>query len=129
MPGEECGVVSNMWYSFDYDLAHFVAMDGETDDVNSTEVPFEYDLTEGETFPLRNQTGVADAGPFGYINGSIYDIKAYEQYNWLAKDLVRNFFLYYIPRAPYSTGGENETFSRLAPSSFLREEKTLLICS
>lgn len=88
MPGAESGGVSNMWYSFDYGLAHFVAMDGETDYVNSTELSFAYDLTEGETSPLRNQTSVTDAGPFGYINGSIYDVKAYEQYNWLAKDLA-----------------------------------------
>jgi len=31
MPGEESGGVSNFWYSFDYGLAHFVSIDGETD--------------------------------------------------------------------------------------------------
>lgn len=77
-----------MWYSFDYGLAHFVAMDGETDYVNSTEKSFAQEVTDGETFPMRNETKAITAGPFGYVNGSRYDIKAYEQYNWLAKDLA-----------------------------------------
>ena len=37
MPGTETGGVGNMWYSFDYGLAHFIALDGETDYANSPE--------------------------------------------------------------------------------------------
>lgn len=37
MPGSESGGVTNFWYSFDYGLAHFVSMDGETDYANSPE--------------------------------------------------------------------------------------------
>ena len=51
MPGKESGGVGNMWYSFDYGLAHFISLDGETDFPYSPEYPFLRDLTAGETFP------------------------------------------------------------------------------
>jgi len=88
MPGAETGGVSNFWYSFDYGLAHFVSLDGETDFAYSPEYPFARDITGNETLPTEDQTFVTDSGPFGYINGSWKDNKAYEQYQWLAKDLA-----------------------------------------
>lgn len=88
MPGEETGGRSNFWYSFDYGLAHFVTLDAETDFPYSPEYPFVRDLEGNETLPTENQTYITDSGPFGYINGSWKDNKAYEQYNWLAKDLA-----------------------------------------
>ena len=88
MPGDETGGVSNFWYSFDYGLAHFVAIDGETDFPNSPEYPFVADLTGNETHPTENQTYITDSGPFGAINGSYKDNAAYAQYQWLAQDLA-----------------------------------------
>ncbi|KAE8330366.1 Metallo-dependent phosphatase-like protein [Aspergillus sergii] len=87
MPGSESGGVTNFWYSFDYGLAHFVSMDGETDYANSPEWSFAEDLTGDETFPTESETFVTDSGPFGAIDGSVKDTKAYEQYKWLKKDL------------------------------------------
>ncbi|KAF9773999.1 hypothetical protein IL306_008072 [Fusarium sp. DS 682] len=49
----------------------------------------ETDLLSGKTHPLPNMTHITDAGPFGSIHGSIKDNKAYEQYQWLKKDLAR----------------------------------------
>jgi hypothetical protein len=87
MPGNETGGVGNFWYSFDYGLAHFVAIDGETDFANSPEFPFVADLKGNETSPKENETFITDSGPFGAINGSFKDTKNYEQYQWLAEDL------------------------------------------
>lgn len=89
MPGAETGGQSSFWYSFDYGLAHFISLDGETDFAYSPEYPFARDLTGNETLPTENQTFVTDSGPFGYINGSWKDNKAYEQYQWLAADLAK----------------------------------------
>jgi Calcineurin-like phosphoesterase/Iron/zinc purple acid phosphatase-like protein C len=86
MPGEETGGVGNFWYSFDYGLAHFVALDGETDFAYSPEWPFVRDTPDA--LPTPEQTFVTDSGPFGAINGNWTDNKAYEQYQWLAKDLA-----------------------------------------
>ena len=44
MPGSESGGVGNFWYSFDYGLAHFVSVDGETDFPYSPEWPFVADV-------------------------------------------------------------------------------------
>lgn len=88
MPGSESGGVGNFWYSFDYGLAHFVSIDGETDFANSPEYPFVADLSGNETTPKENETYVTDSGPFGAINGSYKNTKNYEQYQWLAKDLA-----------------------------------------
>jgi hypothetical protein len=38
-----------------------------------------YPLSD-KTHPLANMTHITDAGPFGAINGSYKDNKAYEQY-------------------------------------------------
>ncbi|KAF5648635.1 acid phosphatase [Fusarium sp. NRRL 52700] len=54
----------------------------ETDDLEE-----ETYLESGRAHPLRNETYVTDAGPFGYIEGSIHDNKAYQQYQWLKEDL------------------------------------------
>ncbi|KAF5699699.1 acid phosphatase [Fusarium mundagurra] len=54
----------------------------ETDDLEE-----ETYLQSGKAHPLRNETYITDAGPFGYIEGSIHDNKAYEQYHWLKEDL------------------------------------------
>lgn len=88
MPGAESGGVGNFWYSFDYGLAHFVAIDGETDFAYSPEYPFARDLTGNETLPTEDQTFITDSGPFGAIDGNVNDNQAYQQYKWLAKDLA-----------------------------------------
>ena len=88
MPGDETGGVGNFWYSFDYGLAHFVSIDGETDYAYSPEYPFVRDLTGSETHPTEDQTYPNDSGPFGQIDGSWTDNQAYQQYQWLANDLA-----------------------------------------
>ncbi|TKA65427.1 Acid phosphatase [Friedmanniomyces simplex] len=88
MPGEESGGVGNFWYSFDYGLAHFVSVDGETDYPYSPEWPFARDVTGNETLPAENETFITDSGPFGTIEGDQWKVKtAYQQYQWLKKDL------------------------------------------
>jgi hypothetical protein len=88
MPGNESGGVGNFWYSFNYGLAHFVSIDGETDFPNSPEYPFVADLSGNETHPTEDETYITDSGPFGTIDGSYKVNTAYEQYNWLSKDLA-----------------------------------------
>jgi Calcineurin-like phosphoesterase len=89
MPGTETGGVGNFWYSFDYGLAHFVSIDGETDYAYSPEWPFQRDITGNETFPTENQTYVTDSGPFGAVDGNFSDSKSYAQYKWLDEDLAK----------------------------------------
>jgi hypothetical protein len=85
MPGKETGGSSNFWYSFDYGLAHFISIDGETDFANSPEYPFAREKGGGAT---EASTYITDAGPFGKVNGS-YSVNAnYEQIQWLQKDLA-----------------------------------------
>ncbi|KAK5230477.1 hypothetical protein LTR47_007619 [Exophiala xenobiotica] len=88
MPGGETGGVGNFWYSFDYGMVHFVALNGETDFPNSPEYPFEADLTGNETHPTEAQTYITDSGPFGAVDGSYSKVESYQQYKWLAKDLA-----------------------------------------
>lgn len=88
MPGAETGGVGNFWYSFDYGLAHFVSIDGETDFPYSPEWPFARDIKGNETHPTEGQTFITDSGPFGAVNGNITQNKNYEQYQWLLKDLA-----------------------------------------
>ncbi|KAL2840308.1 acid phosphatase [Aspergillus pseudoustus] len=88
MPGAETGGVGNFWYSFEYGLAHFISIDTETDFANSPQSPFAADVTGNETLPTEEETSLTDSGPFGRIEGSYKDNKAYEQYNWLKKDLA-----------------------------------------
>jgi hypothetical protein len=89
MPGAESGGVGNFWYSFDYGLAHFIALDGETDFPFSPEWPFLRDLKGNETFPKESETFVTDSGPFGAIDGNNWRVNsAYQQLQWLAKDLA-----------------------------------------
>ncbi|KAJ5166177.1 Acid phosphatase [Penicillium canariense] len=88
MPGEETGGVGNFWYSFDYGLAHFVSIDGETDYANSPEWSFAEDLSGDETHPKESETYLTDSGPFGAVDGSVKDTKSYAQYKWLQKDLA-----------------------------------------
>lgn len=88
MPGDVSGGRSNFWYSFDYGQAHFITFDGETDYYQSPEWPFVAELKGNETHPAKNRTFITDSGPFGNIDGNNYkDNKAYEQYQWLVKDL------------------------------------------
>jgi acid phosphatase len=87
MPGAETGGVGNFWYSFDYGLAHFVSMDGETDYANSPEWSFAEELSGNETHPKESETYLTDSGPFGRV-GNVKDTKSYEQYQWLKKDLA-----------------------------------------
>ncbi|KAH8736638.1 Metallo-dependent phosphatase-like protein [Ilyonectria robusta] len=87
MAGEASGGVGNFWYSFDYGLAHFVSIDTETDYAHSPEWPFARDLKGDESHPTASETYVTDSGPFGAV-GNYSDTKAYEQYQWLAKDLA-----------------------------------------
>lgn len=87
MPGLESGGVGNFWYSFDYGLAHFVSIDGETDFANSPEWPFLRDAKNG--LPTPSETYVTDSGPFGAIdNGAYTNNAAYQQVQWLAADLA-----------------------------------------
>ncbi|KAJ5946023.1 Metallo-dependent phosphatase-like protein [Penicillium verhagenii] len=86
MPGAESGGVSNFWYSFDYGLAHFVSMDGETDYANSPEWSFAEDVSGDETLPTESETFITDSGPFGAV-GSVDETTTYEQYKWLKADL------------------------------------------
>lgn len=89
MPGDETGGRGNMWYSFDYGMVHFISLDSETDFAYSPSYPFLRDLKPGETHPTPNETYPTDAGPFGRIDGNNWkDNKAYEQYQWLQKDLA-----------------------------------------
>ncbi|RHZ58046.1 hypothetical protein CDV55_104604 [Aspergillus turcosus] len=88
MPGPETGGVGNFWYSFDYGLAHFISMDGETDFANSPEWPFQEDVKGNETLPTASETYITDSGPFGAVDGSFKDTKSYAQYKWLKNDLA-----------------------------------------
>ncbi|KAL3472038.1 Metallo-dependent phosphatase-like protein [Aspergillus californicus] len=88
MPGAETGGVGNFWYSFDYGLAHFISLDGETDFAGSPMKNFREDVTGNETLPTASETSTTDSGPFGFIEGSTDDPKAYEQYQWLEQDLA-----------------------------------------
>ncbi|KAH8646176.1 Metallo-dependent phosphatase-like protein [Xylariales sp. PMI_506] len=85
MPGTESLGVGNFWYSFDYGLAHFIALDGETDFAYSPEWPFLRDNSDGK--PTAAETYPNDSGPFGNVDGSIYENESYEQYKWLIADL------------------------------------------
>ncbi|KAJ1552278.1 hypothetical protein HK405_011950, partial [Cladochytrium tenue] len=86
MPGNESGGVGSFWYSFDYGLAHFVSLNGETDYPYSPEWPFVRDSSDG--LPTEAETYSTDSGPFGYINGSWKTNTSYEQLVWLQKDLA-----------------------------------------
>lgn len=89
MPGAESGGVGGFWYSFDYGMVHFISLNGETDYAKSPESPFLDDLTGDETLPTEEQTYITDSGPFGYIHNNDYtNNQAYEQVQWLAKDLA-----------------------------------------
>jgi hypothetical protein len=89
MPGPESGGVGNFWYSFDYGLAHFIAINGETDFAYSPEWPFVRDAKTGESLPKENETFVTDSGPFGAIDNNDWrNNEAYEQIQWLKKDLA-----------------------------------------
>jgi hypothetical protein len=89
MPGDETGGVGNFWYSFDYGLAHFVSIDGETDFPYSPEYPFLRDLSGDETHPTEIETYPTDSGPFGTIDNNNWKSNAaYQQYQWLAADLA-----------------------------------------
>ncbi|KAJ5887481.1 hypothetical protein N7495_007522 [Penicillium taxi] len=87
MPGAESGGVSNFWYSFDYGLAHFISLNGETDYARSPEWSFAEDVSGNETHPTESETFITDSGPFGHV-GNVSDTKSYEQYKWLKKDLA-----------------------------------------
>jgi hypothetical protein len=89
MPGAESGGVGNMWYSFDYGLAHFVSIDAETDFAYSPEWPFIRDTAGAPGLPAEAKTFPTDSGPFGVIDDNQYkDNSAYQQIQWLAKDLA-----------------------------------------
>jgi Calcineurin-like phosphoesterase/Iron/zinc purple acid phosphatase-like protein C len=88
MLGRETGGVSDFWYSFDYGLAHFIALDGETDFPYSPECPSVRDVTINETLPKENETFVTDSGPFGHIDNNEWkNNSAYQQIQWLQQDL------------------------------------------
>ncbi|KAJ3032235.1 hypothetical protein HDV00_007756 [Rhizophlyctis rosea] len=88
MPGEETGGKGNFWYSFEYGLAHFISINGETDFAKSPEWPFHSDLKGNQTFPNATQTYPTDSGPFGDV-GNYADSKTYEQLKWLEADLQK----------------------------------------
>lgn len=68
MPNKESGGKLNMWYSFDYGMAHFVQINTETDFGNGIVAPDEPDGDANE-----------NAGPFGAYEN--------EQIDWLENDL------------------------------------------
>ncbi len=79
----------NFWYSFDYGLAHFITLNGETDFANSPEAPFAAQLAKhNASSPSPDDTWITNAGPFGAITGSYKDNTAYEQLAWLRADLA-----------------------------------------
>lgn len=81
--------VGNFWYSFDYGMTHFVSIDTETDFADSPEWPFIHDTDGKLVHPTEDETYVTDSGPFGAIDDEDYtDNKAYQQYQWMAKDLA-----------------------------------------
>lgn len=88
MPGNESNGVGNFWYSFDYGLAHFISLDGETDHANSPSKSFADDVKGDEKLPKESETKPIDSGPFGSVKGNVKDNKAYEQYQWLKDDLA-----------------------------------------
>ncbi|RDW61121.1 purple acid phosphatase family protein [Aspergillus mulundensis] len=89
MPGAETGGVGNFWYSFDYGLAHFVSLDGETDFASSPFSTLARDRTGNETRARPEETETTDSGPFGAIDGDREDDnEAYAQVQWLARDLA-----------------------------------------
>jgi hypothetical protein len=70
-------------------MAHFIALNGETDYAFSPEWPFLRDIKGDEVLPKENEIFVTDSGPFGAIEGNNWKYnKAYEQYRWLEKDLA-----------------------------------------
>ena len=88
MPGNESGGVGNFWYSFDYGLGHFIAINSETDFAYSPEYPFLREAKPGETLPTESETYITDAGPFGAIENNDWKNNAgYEQLQWLEADL------------------------------------------
>ncbi|THC95826.1 hypothetical protein EYZ11_004696 [Aspergillus tanneri] len=89
MPGHETGGVSNFWYSFDYGLAHFVSIDGETDFAKSPESPFQTKVKGDEKLPTASETYITNSGPFGEVDGSFNETKSYAQFKWLKKDLAK----------------------------------------
>lgn len=90
MAGEETGGVGNFWYSFDYGLAHFITLDGETDFTDSPMYNFLEDTHGHGSHPSPDETSSTDSGPFGYIKeGKYWDNTAYQQYQWLRADLER----------------------------------------
>ncbi|KAJ6088418.1 acid phosphatase AphA [Penicillium sp. IBT 16267x] len=83
------GSVGNMWYSFDYGLAHFISLNSETDFPNSPEQPFIADTKGKPVQPSPNETTSTDSGPFGRIDNNDYlNRTAYQQYQWLREDLA-----------------------------------------
>ena len=89
MPGEESKGVGNFWYSFDYGLAHFISIDGETDFPYSPEWPFIRDTKGNGTHPTEQETYSTDSGPFGNIaNNDWKSNEAYQQWQWLKQDLA-----------------------------------------
>lgn len=81
--------MGNFWHSFDYGLAHIISMDAETDFAHSPEWSFADDVNGDGSLPMENQTYPTDSGPFGAIDGSIYDSTGYQQYQWLQADLAK----------------------------------------
>lgn len=76
-----------MWYSFDHGLAHFIALDGETDFANSPEWSFERETKGNGEKPTEEEAWVTDSGPFGDV-GNYNDTNPYAQYQWLDKGLA-----------------------------------------
>ncbi|KIJ60135.1 hypothetical protein HYDPIDRAFT_99288 [Hydnomerulius pinastri MD-312] len=69
MPSDVSGGNGNFWYSFDHGLAHFIALDTETDLPEGLQSPDEYGGSDAG----------ADSGPFGYPD---------QQLDWFEKDLA-----------------------------------------
>ena len=99
MPFEESGAVNNMWYSFDYGIAHFISLDSETDYDSAPENPGTY----------------LNAGPFG------------DQIAWIKADLAKAaanrakipWIIVGAHRPIYSTGGFTRSWRELLEPLFI----------
>ncbi|KKA30953.1 hypothetical protein TD95_001328 [Thielaviopsis punctulata] len=114
MPGSETNGVGSMWYSFDYGLAHFVSLDGETDYAYSPEWPFIRENKGKSGAPAESDTYITDSGPFGNIDNNEYkENSAYQQIQWLKSDLdkvdrTKTPWVFVMSHRPmYSTEGSS----------------------
>jgi hypothetical protein len=110
MPGAEVCGVKNMWYSFDYGLAHFISFDGETDYVSTSQYSQIATLTYCGPIRLQSPSKTTSQSTRMPVlspsktrlsltpvlldliaggAGGVFNNSNYEQYLWLANDLAK----------------------------------------